>query len=250
MLNKFEGIVLKARDYGESHQIVTVFTEFLGKVALMARGSKKTKSRFSAVTEPFTVAHFVSFGGGGIVSLSQADLLDSHHGIRSDLLLTTYGAYWFELIDKSLAEKEPHPAFYRLLKTLLSRLEQGTDPEILTRVIELRILSLAGSAPVLDHCAHCRQDSRPVRFSVTQGGFLCEACAHLDPRGLSVSPAVARILPLLGHLAPERMGEVTVKAETNEQLETLLRAFMQEHLPWECKSHALLDSIRKTWAGG
>ncbi|MFC7440613.1 DNA repair protein RecO [Laceyella putida] len=248
MLNKFEGIVLKARDYGESHQILTVFTEFQGKMALMARGSKKTKSRFSAVTEPFTVAHFVSFAGGGIASLSQADLLDSHHRIRSDLLLTSYGAYWFELLDKCLEEKEPNPAFYRLLKAALTRLEEGTDPEILTRVIELRALTLAGSTPVLEHCAHCRAQARPARFSVTQGGFLCDACAHLDVKAYPVSQASGRILPLLQRLSLDRMGEVMVKAETNQQLETLIHAFMKEYLPFECKSYALLDSIRKTWA--
>lgn len=248
MLKKLEGIVLKARDYGESHQILTVLTEFQGKVALMARGSKKTKSRFSAVTEPFTVAHFVCYAGSGIATLSQADLLDSHQGIRADLLLTSYGAYWFELLDKSLAEKEPNPAFYRLLKVALTRLEEGTDPEILTRVIELKVLALAGSTPVLDRCAHCRADTRPVRFSVTQGGFLCEACAHLDMKSYPVSPAVAHILPLLQGIKLNRIGEVHVKPETNQQLERLIHAFMHEYLPLECKSYPFLERIRKTWA--
>ena len=51
MLNKYEGIVLKARDYGESHQILTVYTKNQGKVSFMARGSKKTKSRFLTMAE-------------------------------------------------------------------------------------------------------------------------------------------------------------------------------------------------------
>jgi DNA repair protein RecO (recombination protein O) len=248
MLKKVEGIVLKARDYGESHQILTVLTEYQGKVAMMARGSKKTKSRFSAVTEPFTQAHFVFFSSGsGIATLSQADLIHSHHVLRSDLLLTAYGAYWLDLIDKCTEEREPHPPLYRLLASALHRLEQGTDPEILTRIVELRVMKIAGYTPVLNVCVHCRNDKRPVRFSIRQGGFLCQNCQVQDLEALPVSPACARILPVLDRLDLSRLGEVKVKPETNEQLEKMIRSFMQEYLPIQSKTWALLEQIRKTW---
>jgi DNA repair protein RecO (recombination protein O) len=248
VLTRFEGLVLKARDYGESHQIITVFTEHQGKRALMARGSKKTRSRFGAVTEPFTVAHFVAFGSGsGLPTLSQADLIHSHHRVRSDLLLTAFGSYWLELADKSTEEGEPHPALYRLLIACLDRLERGTNPEILTRILELRVLASAGSAPVLDRCAHCRASNRPVRFSVRLGGFLCGDCEKEDPGGLPVSEAAARILPLLARVDPRRIGEVNVKQETNEQLEQIVHAFMREHLPLEFRSLRVLNQLKSGW---
>lgn len=214
----------------------------------MARGSKKTKSRFGAVTEPFTHAQFICFAGSGLPNLSQADLIHSHHAIRSDLLLTAYGAYWLDLVDKLMEEKEANPPLYRLLVSALGKLEQGTDPEILTRVIELRMLRISGVSPVLHGCAHCGDhESRPVRFSVRRGGFLCERCEMADPEAMPISPAVIRLLPLLDGVPVERLGQVNVKPETKGQLEQLIHAFMREHVSMELKSAQVLEQIRQTW---
>ncbi|WP_181736540.1 DNA repair protein RecO [Thermoactinomyces mirandus] len=246
-MNKFEGIVLKARDYGESNQILTVFTRHQGKIAIMARGSKKTRSRFGAVTEPFTQAHFVTFGTGNIVTLSQADLIKSHHLLRSDLLLTAYGAYWVELIDKTTEDKEPHPPLYEMLVLLLNRLEQETDPDILTFILELRILKMAGYTPVLDRCVSCHAGQRPVRFSIRQGGFLCENCQAQDPKAIPVSNASVRILRILLHVDLRRLGEVKIRQETRQQLEKVIRSFIDEYLPVRLKSLHLLKQLKETW---
>lgn len=248
MLNKYEGIVLKARDYGESHQILTVYTKHQGKVSFMAKGSKKTKSRFGAVTEPFTQAHFVSFGNGNIATLSQADLISSHHLLRSDLLLTAYGAYWLELIDKITEEKEANPFLYDLLSTLLARLEQKTDPDILTFILELRVLRTAGYTPVLNRCVSCHSNQRPVRFSIRQGGFLCEDCQEKDKDGILVSEASVRILRILQQVDPRRLGKIDVKPETKKQIEKIIRGFVEEYLPVRLKSLQLLEQFKKTWA--
>jgi DNA repair protein RecO (recombination protein O) len=247
MLQKFEGIVLKAKDYGESNQVVLIFTEYQGKFAVMARGSKKTKSRFGAVTEPFTHAHFVCFTGSGMATLSQADLIYSHHLLRSDLLLTSYGAYWLDLIDKCTEEKEPVPPLFRFLALALHKLEAGTDPDILTRIVELRCMQAAGYQPVLHHCVSCHSTDRPVRFSVTQGGFLCGECQVQDLQAIPVSEAASKILPLIQKIDLHRLGDVKVKAETKEQIEQMIHAFMNEYMPLKLKSQAVLNQIRKTW---
>ncbi|MGA8943103.1 MAG: DNA repair protein RecO [Thermoactinomyces sp.] len=248
MLKKFEGIVLKARDYGESNQILTVFTRYQGKIAIMARGSKKTRSRFGAVTEPFTRAHFVTFGTGNILTLSQADLIHSYHLLRSDLLLMAYGAYWVEIIDKTTEDKEPCPPLYEMLVLLLSRLEQKTDPDILTFILELRILEMAGYTPVLDSCVSCHESKRPARFSVRQGGFLCEQCQSQDPEALPVSEASARILPTLLKMDLRRLGEVKIRQETRKQLEKIIRSFVAEYLPVRLKSLHLLEQLKGSWS--
>lgn len=214
----------------------------------MARGSKKTKSRFGAVTEPFTHAEFICYFGSGIPNLSQADLIYSYHAIRSDLLLTAYGAYWLDLVDKLMEEKEANPPLYRLLMQALDKLEKGTDPDILTRVIELRMLHVAGIAPVLHGCAHCgKKDGRPVRFSIRRGGFLCHRCESADAEAIQLTPAVIHLLPLLDGVPVERLGKVKVKPETKAQLEQLIQHFMREHLSMEFKSAQVLNQIRKAW---
>ena len=147
-------------------------------------------------------------------TLSQGELISSHHGLRSDLLLTATAAYLVELLDRMTEEKDPSPALYRLLSSTLDQLEEGTDPEILSRIFELKVLEAAGYRPVLDKCAFCGSRDRPVRFSVRQGGFLCSDCLHRDPHTLPLSETAARLLRLLQRITPDRIGEVRVKEET------------------------------------
>nr|WP_224749481.1 DNA repair protein RecO [Polycladospora coralii] len=247
VLIKFEGIVLRARSYGESNQVLTIFTEQQGKMAIMARGSKKTKNRFGAVTEPFTEAIFVCYKSTGMGTLSQADPIASHYRIRADLLLTSYGAYWLELIDKATEENQSHRVLYHFLVEGLNRLEEGVDPDILTRMMELQILRTIGSAPILNRCASCTKEKVPIRFSVSQGGFLCQDCASEDPYAFHITKPVAYIMRTLAEAPLNRLGHIQVKSETKEQVERLIHAFINEYFPVSLKSFTLLNQIRNTW---
>lgn len=248
MLIKTEGIVIRTRDYGESHKVVVLFTAERGKLPVLARGAKKPRSRLGAVTQLFTRGQYLCFLGSGMGTLSQGELISSHHGLRSDLLLTATAAYLVELLDRMTEEKDPSPALYRLLSSTLDQLEGGTDPEILSRIFELKVLEAAGYRPVLDKCALCGSRDRPVRFSVRQGGFLCSDCLHRDPHTLPLSETAARLLRLLQRITPDRIGEVRVKEETKAQLERVLRAFIDEYASIKFKSRPFLDQLRKDWS--
>lgn len=244
MLQKFNGIVLKAKDYGESNQIISVFSDMYGKISIMARGSKKPRSRFSAITEPFTEAQFICYVGSGMATLSQGDINNAHRRIAAELLRTAYGAYWFELIDRLLTDKDPQPALFHMLSQLLTRLEEGTNPEILTRLFELRMMAVAGYQPVFEHCVNCRKVKMPFRLSVIQGGFLCSDCHSLDRQALSITPAVAKILPILQTIELNRLGTIEVKPQTEQMLKEVVHRFMQEYIPVEFKTKTILERLK------
>lgn len=244
MLQKFKGIVLRTKDYGESHQIIQVFSDKQGKISFMARGSKKPKSRFSAVTEPFTEGQFICFVGSGLANLSQGDIINSHQSLSTDLMRSFYGAYWFELIDRLLPEKEPNPAFYRFLSQMLTLLESEENHEILTRIFELRIMEVAGYQPVFQRCVNCKSTASPYRFSVVQGGFLCSSCWETDREAIRISKAVERILPLLQRIQVERLGNIQVKANTEQQLKEAIHTFMNEHIGIEFKTRTIIDQLK------
>lgn len=248
MLIKTEGIVIRTRDYGESHKVVVLFTAERGKLPVLARGAKKPRSRLGAVTQLFTQGLYLCFLGSGMGTLSQGELLSSHHAIRSDLLLTATAAYLVELLDRLTEDMEPLPVLYRHLSSTLDHLEAGTDPDILARIFELRVLEAAGYRPVLDKCVSCGSRDRPVRFSVRQGGFLCTDCLKRDAQTIPLSETAARILRLLQRMTPDRIGEVRVKEETKVQLERVLRAFIDEYTGIPFKSRPFLDQLRKGWS--
>lgn len=247
MLKRINGIVLKSLDYGESHQIIRVFSEQGGKLSLMARGSKKPRSRLRAVTEPLTEATFLFFQGSGIATLSQADVINPHSSLRTDLLATAYSAYWLDLLDQLSEEKESQPVLYRRLSQLLNLLEEKRDPEILTRIWELNLLTTSGYKPIVEHCAHCHRTGWQMRFSLLLGGYLCPHCFTRDQKALKLSPAVVKILSQLVTLNLSRLGQIRVKPETNRSLEQVLHAFMEYYLPISFKTKAFLQQMRSLY---
>lgn len=249
MLAKTEGIVLRTRDYGESNKVVVLFTPEHGKLAAMARGAKKPKSRLSAATQPFTLGQFLCFTGSGMATISQADILQSHYPLRADLFLTAYASYLTELLDKMTEEKEPQPLLYDLLHSTLHALEEGTDPDILCRLFELKILEVAGYRPRLDGCVHCRRWDLPMQFSVSFGGLLCSDDAKRDPYAISLSPAALRILKQLQRVMPDRLGRIQVQDETKHLMERVLRSFINQYVDRSFKSRKFLDQIRRDWEG-
>ncbi|OYD07677.1 DNA repair protein RecO [Paludifilum halophilum] len=245
MLSKIEGIVIRTQDYGESNKVVILFTRDRGKLAAMARGAKKPKSRVGAATQPFTLGQYLCFAGNGMATISQADILQSHYPLRADLFLTAYTAYMTELLDRLTEDKEPHPFLYELLATTLSHLEEGTDPDILSRIFELKVLEAVGYRPRLDGCAVCGKVEGPMKFSVSQGGLICLEDARHDSQALPLSPPAARILKLLQRVTPDRLGQVQVKEETKNQMERVIRSFMDEYVDLRFKSRPFLDRLRK-----
>lgn len=247
MLVKMEGIVLRARDYGESHQVITLFTREQGKIAAMARGAKKPKSRLRAATQPFTSGWYLCFTGTGMSTLSQAEIVHARYRLRSDLPLTAVAAYLTELLDKLTQERHSEPRLFSLLETTLDMLEEGADADILTHIFELKVLEAGGYRPRLDGCMHCGAVDTPLAFSVRSGGFICIDCNHKDRSAMPITGATARVLSLLQRLSPERVGQVDLKPETRSQLDRVIRAFMDEYIGIPLKSRDFLDRMKRDW---
>ncbi|HWJ80525.1 MAG TPA: DNA repair protein RecO, partial [Niallia sp.] len=82
MLEKCEGIVIKAINYGETNKVVTLYTREWGKVGVMARGAKKPNSRLSAVTQPFIYGYFLVQRSNGLGLLQQGDIESSMRSLK------------------------------------------------------------------------------------------------------------------------------------------------------------------------
>lgn len=247
MNHKVEGIVIYTQDYGEGSKIIRLFTKEMGKIALIARGAKKTKSRFSSVTDLMMHGLFLFYrAGGGLGNLNQGDLIHSFRHVREDLFRSASASYLIELTDKSLEEGEPHPILFQLLLDSLVALDEGKDIEIITRLFELQYLREMGTKPELFACVSCHRTNLPfVAFSVREGGVLCEACLHKDPESIILSPKTGRILQILSSIHGSRLGQVEIREETRAQLKKVIYSFMESYLPLQLKSRRVLEQLLK-----
>ncbi|WP_178023156.1 DNA repair protein RecO [uncultured Paenibacillus sp.] len=246
MLYRVEGIVIRSMDYGEGNKIITLCTETSGKIGVLVRGAKKVKSRHAALTQLFTHGEYVFFRqNGGLGTLNQGEMIESHFSLREDLFLAAYASYACELLDKTLQDEEVGSFWYTQLKACLEGLSSGKDPQIVIHLFEMKILQAAGYGPSFESCVYCgRVDDSPY-VSPRLGGRLCRACRHQDPAAMQVTPGVLKLLTLFEKMDLRRLGNVEVKEETKRELKTVMRAFMDMQLGLKLKSRHFLDQLDK-----
>ncbi len=245
MINKVEGIVIRTNDYGETNKIVTLYTRESGKLGLMARGAKKPKSRLATVSQLFMHGQFLIQSGSGLGTMQQGEILTSFRSIRQDIIATAYASYVAELTDKLTEDKKPNPYLFELLYQTLHYMDEGIDYEILMFIYEVKMLAVAGLHPNLNECSSCGATEGRFGFSLREGGLLCHRCSHQDPHMFELSPAAARLMRLFYHFDLHRLGNVSVKEETKNEIRTVLSAYYEEYSGLYLKTRRFLDQIKR-----
>lgn len=247
MLKEAEGIVIRTRDYGEGHAIVTLFTREQGKMAVVARGVKKTRSRLAFLCQPFTHGRFLFFQGGGMPSLSQGEVLHAFRGLGGDLLNTAYAGYITELVDRLTGELEPHPGLFAQYLEALHAIESGADRQVIARIMEMKLLTVAGYLPQLDHCLRCRARlAQAFWFDIGAGGIICSDCARHATQLLPLSSASLRLLRLFRQIDLRNLGKVSLKQETRRQLEQVMSGLLETHAGIASKARAFIQQLEET----
>jgi len=239
-LYKDEGVVLKTIKLGEADRIVTLFTRDHGKVRAVAKGIRKTKSRFGARLEPFTHAAVLVYRGRSLDTITQADILTSFHEVRDDYVRLTAAAALAEIVEKVTPERERATSTYRLLVEGLEALRAGKGATVVPAFL-VKLLSISGYHPQLSTCAGCGETSAGLGgFSPALGGAVCASCWREDRAALEVS--IDR-LRLLARLLDRDFGEPADADEAGE-LTNVLRHYAEYHLERPLRSLRLLPSAR------
>src|SRR3990172_3382738 len=119
-LYKTKGIILRTHKLGEADRIVSILTNSYGKVNAVAKGVRKTKSKFGSRLEPFTHVDLVLYKGRNLDIVTQAEIIDSFSEIRDSFERITYGSAMLDLVNKVAVEGERDIALYNLLAKSLS----------------------------------------------------------------------------------------------------------------------------------
>jgi DNA repair protein RecO (recombination protein O) len=238
-LYKEQGVVLRSSKLGEADKIVTVMTQGSGKVRAVAKGIRKTTSRFGARLEPFThVSLMVYRGRGSLDTVSQAEILSPFMALRSDLGRFAAGETMLESVDKVAEEHERNVRLFMLLLSGLRALEaRPTDPAAVAESFLLKLLSLSGFHPSLTACAVCGRPG-PERFASGQGGAVCADDAEFD-----AGPASTEALEHLARLGSAGLlesGDVSTDTTVRREARAMLFGFAEYHLERRMKSLPIL----------
>ncbi len=176
MIKKIEGIVVSTVDYKESSKILNVFTKDEGIIGVMARGCKKLKSKISATSSVLTYGTFhLNVNNKGIPNLIEVDVIDNFKVIRKDFIKTNYAIFLLELTSQ-VYKNDKDNSIYDLLINGLIKINNGYDENIITSIIELKLLNYLGIMPIVDRCVSCGSCDDIVTISSYKGGYLCKNC--------------------------------------------------------------------------
>jgi DNA repair protein RecO (recombination protein O) len=228
-LYRDEAVVLRTQKLGEADRIVALLTRRNGRVRAVAKGVRRTSSRFGSRLEPFMHVDLQLAEGRSLDVVTQAETLAPFgERICSDYGLYTTGTAMLETAERLVTEEhEPAVQQYLLLVgglRVLSRRER--DPGLVLDSFLLRSLAVAGYAPSFADCVRCGRPGPHRSFSASAGGSLCSDCRVPG----TATPAAETVLLLAALLE----GDWTIAEQSSprhrREANGLVAAYLQWHL--------------------
>jgi DNA repair protein RecO (recombination protein O) len=242
-LYRDEGVVLRVQKLGEADRIVTLLTRRAGRIRAVAKGVRRTRSKFGSRLEPFSHVSLQLAEGRSLDVVTEAVSLDAFGGrLSGDYARYTVGTAMLEAAERLTAEeRDPALALYLLLVSALRALADPTaadrPPTLLLDAFLLRALAISGYALALGDCARCGAAGPHGAFSVPAGGSVCPTCR---PSGAATPPP--GVLPLLGALMSRDWATAMTSTESDRRgASGLVAASLQWHLERGLRSLPLVE---------
>jgi DNA repair protein RecO (recombination protein O) len=178
-------IVLRRMQYGETDNILTLYSRERGRFSAIAKGARKATSRLSGASEVLNYSKFALASARTLQIVRQAEIIASFAALRENLARLATGLYIADLLSAFVDDDDPNPELFDLLENSLHLVADVQSPALAARFFEVKLLGLAGYAPALLECLYCGCRLIPARrvttaLSASQGGVLCERHAHFD----------------------------------------------------------------------
>lgn len=194
---KSRGLVLRQYTLGEADRILSILTPNMGKVRVVAKSVRRPQSKLRGHLDLTNVVEFSASYGRNLDVLTEAQALDDHIEIRSDLSLLSQAVYVCELADSFAEERSPSRDLYLLATVTLDLLPGSEDVWLVSRWFEARMLDVAGFRPELEACVECGAELQPADhiLDLAGGGVLCPECRVLSVGGrVRISESAMRVL--------------------------------------------------------
>jgi DNA repair protein RecO (recombination protein O) len=200
---KTDAVVLRSFRFGEADRVLHLYTADSGRVGAMAKGVRKTKSRFGARLEPFShVELMLHRGSGELYTVTGVSLVEAHRPAREDPYRLSVALVGAEAMLRLFVEEERNERAFEALTRFLAAVDaipsgsRGRAPlDPLGLSFQLKLLWLSGYVPHLESCVECGGVDGLVGYLPRAGGAVCTACApdetvFLSPEGFRAMVAL------------------------------------------------------------
>ncbi len=233
-------MVLRTQKLGEADRIIWLLTSEHGQVRAVAKGVRRTSSKFGARLEPFSVVDIQLHRGRSLDTIIQVETIASHgEMLASDYELYSRASVIVETAGKLSSDGDDgtHQQYLLLVGALHALSHRRHDPALILASYMLRALAIAGWAPSCFDCAVCGAEGPHAAFSITEGGAVCENCR---PPGASLPAADS--MELMGALlSGEWVSADQSPTWARSEMMGLVSSYTQWHIERRLKSLQLLE---------
>jgi DNA repair protein RecO len=249
-IQKSEAIVLRRQPLRETSLILTFFTKDFGKIKGILRGVRGTRGQYGGGSFEI-LSHdeivFYDRKKGDIFTTSQCDLVEFFNPIRQSLEKLAYASYMAELLDSVTALGDKNEQVFELLLNSFKLLSGEASSRRVTRIFEIKLLSLLGIMPTLGSCASCgKKVDTTAKFSVTQGGLICKDCFKSDEHAHAIMQGTVKFIEHIRALPFEKVARIKVANAVGKELESTLRKFLDFHIERRLRSLEFIKEIEKS----
>jgi DNA repair protein RecO (recombination protein O) len=234
------GVVLRTYKLGEADRIVVFLTEDNGKVRAVAKGVRKTMSKFGARLEPMSHVKLLLYRGKELDIVSQAESVEPLAPMLSSLDRASQGIAVLEAADQLALEREPNPQLYRMVVGVLRTIADRPAP-LVVPAFYWKLLSAEGLRPELDVCVRCGESPDDgavelVAFDLEEGGTLCRSCR-------SGGPISAPALDLLRMILGGRLNDALAAPDSpaTHEVGVLATRALEHHIERRLKTVAMFE---------
>ena len=226
-----EAVVLRSLDYGETSQIVTLFTREKGKIGVMAKGARRPKSSFGATLQPMAYTQVVFYykPTRTLQTLSESSHVESFHSLRRDLKSITVGLRIVELVDALMEEEDAQPEVFALLVRTLRQLD-ATETRVtnLWPYAQLRLARMLGVAPAVERDRVEAVTGDEGLLSLVDGGVYPDSSRDAAPaKPRRASRAALRAYAVCARADLDTVMRLEMTPAVRREVQALVRDFLR-----------------------
>ncbi len=232
---KSKGIVLRSVRYGEADRILDLYTEDAGLVSTIAKGIRRTKSRFGGRLELLSCVEFLAYEGKTLDTITQVEVLRSFRGVREDLARLEAAGGMIGVVRALSGGDEADRRVFNLLYHALDVLESREEEmKSIEAAFALKLSILAGYTPRIDACVNCGRNpdeasnGDPPYFAPPLGGVLCADCRSASNDSFPLPPEA---LAGLQSLVVRPIREAAVEKRLQEGVRRVVSSHILAHAP-------------------
>jgi len=176
MLVKTKGIVLKETPYSDTSKVLNILTSDYGLVGVLSKGCRNMKSKLRGVSNKMVYAEFtIKYKETGLSTLIEGNYINSFKNIFNDIRKANYSFYLINLVEQVLNQNNNKDIFY-LLENGLIKINDGLSPELISNIVELKLLKYLGVSLNLFSCIKCGSIDKIFNLDIDNGGVVCCNC--------------------------------------------------------------------------